>query len=143
MPRELVRGRIVVMNVPAPRHGTFVHGSVVVGVFAEDEHDKGRVMYNDAGVITERDPDTVRGPDFSYYSYDRLPKGRCRKAIWTLFLRPPLRFDRLATVGRLRTGVNELLNAGVRLSVSWTRARNRSPFSMKQVRRELCTKAIY
>src|SRR5690242_2478155 len=32
-------------------------------------------MSNDSGVVTERDPDTVRGPDVSYYSYKRLPKG--------------------------------------------------------------------
>ena len=32
-------------------------------------------MSNDSGVITERDPDTVRGADVSFYSYERLPKG--------------------------------------------------------------------
>jgi Uma2 family endonuclease len=26
-------------------------------------------------MLTERDPDTVRGPDVSYYSYQRVPKG--------------------------------------------------------------------
>ncbi len=45
-----------------------------VGNFADDE-DQGRVMTNDAGVVTEHDPDSVRGPDLSYYSYKRLPKG--------------------------------------------------------------------
>ncbi len=29
---------------------------------------------NDAGVITERDPDTVRGADVAFYSYRRVPK---------------------------------------------------------------------
>jgi Uma2 family endonuclease len=32
-------------------------------------------LSNDAGVITERGPDSVRGPDVAFYSYDRLPKG--------------------------------------------------------------------
>ena len=38
--------------------------------------DSGRVMCNDSGVITERNPDTVRGADVAYYSYSRLPKGK-------------------------------------------------------------------
>jgi Uma2 family endonuclease len=72
---ELVRGRLVEMNMPAPRHG-FVCANVVriVGSFVT-ERDLGRVMSNDAGVVTERDPDTVRGADVSFYSYARLPKG--------------------------------------------------------------------
>ena len=35
----------------------------------------GQVLSNDSGVITERDPDTVRGADISFYSYQRLSKG--------------------------------------------------------------------
>jgi Uma2 family endonuclease len=35
----------------------------------------GRIVTNDSGVITERDPDTVRGADVAYYSYARVPKG--------------------------------------------------------------------
>ena len=37
---------------------------------------RGRVFANEAGLITERDPDTVRGADGAYFSYDRLPKRR-------------------------------------------------------------------
>ena len=40
-----------------------------------EDHDLGHVLSNDAGVITERDPDTVRGADVAFYSYTRLPKG--------------------------------------------------------------------
>jgi len=32
-------------------------------------------MCNDSGVITERNPDSVRGADVAFYSYKRLPKG--------------------------------------------------------------------
>lgn len=75
VPRELVRGRMVEMNVPAPRHGYFCALIVqLVGEFVR-RHDLGRIMSNDAGVVTERDPDSVRGPDVSYYSYERLPEG--------------------------------------------------------------------
>ena len=46
----------------------------VLGNYA-DEHHLGHVLSNDAGVITERGPDTVRGADVAFYSYARLPKG--------------------------------------------------------------------
>jgi Uma2 family endonuclease len=36
----------------------------------------GRVVGNESGVITERQPDTVRGPDVAYFSYERVPPGR-------------------------------------------------------------------
>ena len=75
VPSELVRGRIVKMNRPFTAHGYFC--SVVdrlVGNHVAD-NDLGRVVCNDAGVVTERDPDTVRGPDVAFYSYDRAPRG--------------------------------------------------------------------
>jgi Uma2 family endonuclease len=40
-----------------------------------EEHDLGRTLSNDSGIITERDPDTVRGADVTFYSYDRVPRG--------------------------------------------------------------------
>ncbi len=74
-PEELVRGRIVAMAVSDRRHG-YVCGRAdrIFGNFV-DAHDIGRVMCNDSGVMTERDPDTVRGADVAYYSYSRLPRG--------------------------------------------------------------------
>jgi Uma2 family endonuclease len=74
-PTELVRGRIVTMNMPAPRHGYYC--SLIVeflGPFVR-ERQLGRVMSNDSGVVTERGPDTVRGADICYYSFRRLPQG--------------------------------------------------------------------
>ena len=44
-----------------------------------DQHDLGHVLCNDSGVITERDPDTVRGADVSFYSYAKVPRGRIPK----------------------------------------------------------------
>jgi Uma2 family endonuclease len=74
-PEELVRGKIVMSPPPNRRHGQ-VCGKIgrLLGNFAE-EHDIGHVLTNDSGVVTERDPDTVRGADVAYYSYARLPKG--------------------------------------------------------------------
>ena len=68
-PTELVRGRIVEMNVPYPRQGQVCSQ---VAYFLQkflDDHDLGHVITNDSGVIVERDPDTVRGADVSFISY--------------------------------------------------------------------------
>ncbi len=74
-PSELVRGRIVPMNVPNFRHGKLCNRiGRLLGNYAE-ERDLGHALNNDAGVVTERGPDTVRGPDVSFYSYARVPKG--------------------------------------------------------------------
>jgi Uma2 family endonuclease len=74
-PTELVRGRVVILNPPYPYHGyVCLQVGRIVGNFAE-ERGLGRALSNDSGVITERDPDTVRGADIAYYSYSRLPRG--------------------------------------------------------------------
>jgi Uma2 family endonuclease len=74
-PTELVRGRIVPMNMPTPRHGYFCNKiGRILGNFVE-QRDLGRVMNNDSGILTEHDPDTVRGADVAYFSYERLPRG--------------------------------------------------------------------
>ena len=74
-PEELVRGRIVTMPPPGSRHGKVCYNVAYrMGRFLED-HDLGHVLTNDSGVITERGPDTVRGADISFYSYERVPKG--------------------------------------------------------------------
>jgi Uma2 family endonuclease len=74
-PEELVRGRIVPMPPPNRRHGQ-VCSKVdrILGNYVE-EHELGHVLSNDSGIITERDPDTVRGADVCFYSYATLPKG--------------------------------------------------------------------
>src|SRR5207249_472230 len=74
-PTELVRGKVVSVNVPTPRHGQ-ICGQVayLLRRFLED-HDVGHVVCNDSGVLTERDPDTLRGADVAYYSYQRVPRG--------------------------------------------------------------------
>lgn len=74
-PTELVRGRIVPMNVPNFRHGKICARLASLLTHYAEEHQLGHVLCNDAGVVTQRDPDTVRGPDVSFYSYARIPKG--------------------------------------------------------------------
>ena len=74
-PTELVRGEIVEMNQPAPRHGQ-VCGNVYfhLRLYAESAR-TGHVVCNDAGILIERDPDTVRGGDVWFISYDKVPPG--------------------------------------------------------------------
>src|SRR5438876_5074170 len=76
---ELVRGRIITLNPPFPWHG-YVCGNVILlaGGFVRDQ-DRGYVVSNDAGVVTARNPDTLRGADFAFYSYKRVPKGSLAK----------------------------------------------------------------
>jgi Uma2 family endonuclease len=71
---ELARGRVVVRPWPTFRHA-LVKSNVGFAIRAHLNGAKiGRVAFS-SGVITERDPDTVRGPDVSFYSAERLPFG--------------------------------------------------------------------
>jgi Uma2 family endonuclease len=114
IPKELVRGRIVTMNIPAPRHGYFC--ALIVQLLGEfvRPRDLGRIMSNDSAVITERDPDSVRGPDVSFYSFDRLPKGTVPDGY--LDVAPNLVFEVRSPTDRwskTRAKVNEYLDVGV------------------------------
>lgn len=74
-PTELVRGRIVSLNMPRPRHGQICFKvSHLLGLHL-DKNPAGHVIINDSGVVTERAPDTVRGPDIAFYSFARIPPG--------------------------------------------------------------------
>jgi len=68
---ELERGRIVEMSRPGERHG-FVAGNIarLLGNYTFARR-RGYVCGNDTGVLWERDPDTVRGPDVMYYAERR------------------------------------------------------------------------
>ncbi|MFO0951430.1 MAG: Uma2 family endonuclease [Isosphaeraceae bacterium] len=74
-PEELVRGQVVTIPPPKPRHGYLCNkAGRLLGNFC-DEHRLGWVFNNDTGVVTERDPDTVRGADVAFYGFGRLPDG--------------------------------------------------------------------
>jgi Uma2 family endonuclease len=77
---ELVRGRIVELNVPYLRHGQLIFK--VVGILQRylDANDIGQLMCGDVAVITERGPDTIRGADVAFMSYARRPKGPLPRA---------------------------------------------------------------
>jgi len=64
---ELEAGEIIEMTKPGKFHG-FVCGNIarILGNFAV-QRKKGYVCTNDTGVIVDRDPDTVRGPDILFF----------------------------------------------------------------------------
>jgi Uma2 family endonuclease len=60
---ELERGEIVEMSRPGKRHGLIcANVTRILGNFLA-QRKKGYLCSNDTGVVVERDPDTVRGPD--------------------------------------------------------------------------------
>ncbi len=73
--QELVRGVIVSMAPPRFRHGKYqFHVAKLLDQFVAPRH-LGQVI-TETGVITERDPDSVRGPDVTYWSAERVPLDR-------------------------------------------------------------------
>lgn len=68
---ELVRGELVEVCRPI-----YVHGKLQTRIAGKldnfvDEHDLGEV-FTESGVITNRDPDSLRGPDVGFISKTRL-----------------------------------------------------------------------
>jgi Uma2 family endonuclease len=115
-PTELVRGVVVAMNLPTPRHGEICAQVVFLLKQFLLTHPVGRVVSNDSGVITERDPDTVRGPDVAFYSYVRVPQGPLPRGY--LHVVPELAFEVRSTGDRWREiheKIGEFLAAGVTL----------------------------
>ncbi len=116
-PRELVRGVVVEMNPPFPRHGQVCYRiAMIVGRFVDDR-ELGHIVTNDAGVITERNPDSVRGPDVAFFSYARVPKGQLPFNRY-LDVAPDVAFEVFSSDDRwskMQTKVGEYLAAGVRL----------------------------
>lgn len=118
VPTELVRGEIVEMNQSGFRHGK-VSGRIfrLVDEYAE-ANDCGHVTSNDSGVVTERDPDTVRGADVAYFSYERLPKNEEPEGYPDVA--PELVFEVLSPSNRwpqVLKKVSEYLQAGVAVAV--------------------------
>jgi len=71
-PCELVEGRIVKLSPTKITHGDYEFQlAKFIGNFV-DEHNLGRVMVGEVGVYTGRNPDTVRGADILFISYERL-----------------------------------------------------------------------
>ncbi len=114
LPTELVRGRIVELDIPALRHGWLCAWVGKLLANYVDDRELGRVLGNDAGMITERNPDTVRGPDISFFSYSRIPRGANLEGYAQVA--PEVVFEVRSPSDRwprILERVSEFLNAGV------------------------------
>jgi|SRR5579884_68520 Uma2 family endonuclease len=113
-PMELVKGVPVSMNLPTPRHGEICGQTYYLTRHFLDENPLGRLVTNDSGILTEHDPDTVRGADIAYYSYNRVPRGPLPQGY--LHVVPELVFEVRSQTDRwsaIQAKVGEYLAAGV------------------------------
>lgn len=114
---ELVRAMVIEMNMPAPRHGYYcLNIGAILRQYVKDNN-LGRVMGNDSGVVTQHEPDTVRGPNVSYYSYQRLAPGPLPEGY--LDVVPELVFEVRSPTDRwshMNARVAEFLTAGVKVA---------------------------
>lgn len=70
---ELIEGVVKEYPMPFPRHGKIC--GTITGLLWQQAGDLGHIMTNDSWIQTGRNPDTVRGADVCFFSYERLPKG--------------------------------------------------------------------
>ncbi|TWT99024.1 Uma2 family endonuclease [Neorhodopirellula pilleata] len=71
---ELIQGKVVAMNQPSISHGAICLEIAYLLKVHCKKHECGTVFGNDAGILVRRDPDSVRGADVAYCSYQRMPK---------------------------------------------------------------------
>jgi Uma2 family endonuclease len=69
---ELEGGKVVEMSRPGEQHGvTCGNAAWVLNTYIRQRR-RGYLCANDTGIIWDRDPDTVRGPDLAFYAASRL-----------------------------------------------------------------------
>lgn len=83
-PTELIRGEIVECEMPTTRHGSVCLAIGALLWIWSRSTKLGTTFSNDSHVLTERDPDTVRGPDCAFIRYDRLPGGKLPTGVLTI-----------------------------------------------------------
>lgn len=64
---ELIRGELVPMPPPGDRHGIVCANGIFLLKSYTRQLGRGVVLGNDAGIITEKEPDSVRGIDISLF----------------------------------------------------------------------------
>lgn len=79
---ELVRGELVEVPGAGALHGLIAKLILkLVDAFVE-ERDLGLVFGDNLGYVLGRDPDTLRIPDASFVSWDRVPEGGVPDGYW-------------------------------------------------------------
>ncbi len=83
-PLELVKGVPLERSLPTPRHGEVCVNTFYLVRRFLDDHPLGRVVGNDAAVITRRNPDTVpKRPTWPITVISVCRAARCRSATST------------------------------------------------------------
>jgi Uma2 family endonuclease len=113
---ELVRGEVIQLPPAMPEHGVIC---LNIGALLWNYGRRTGVGYaisNDSAVVTEREPDTVRGADVCFYREDRWPRSQVDSKL------PPVPPDLAVEVvspgdrrGEILTKVAEYLASGVSL----------------------------
>ena len=112
---ELERGEIVEMSRPGKKHGLVcMNAGTALWTYAKLKK-KGYVCSNDTGVIVERDPDTVRGPDIAFFD-DAQTFADVEEKYGE---QPPLAAVEVLSpndsMGKVNRRIKEQLNAGTQL----------------------------
>jgi Uma2 family endonuclease len=114
-PAELIRGEVVTMSPPGLRHGAICSNVCgLLWLWNRDQGDAWIVTSNDAGVLVQREPDTVRGPDVFVVRRERLPNGRVVDGI--VPVSPELAVEVVSPSDRwtaVVAKIGQLLSAGV------------------------------
>lgn len=75
-PCELVRGEVVELTAGGLRHSRITGLAYYLIEAWARRTGSGRAYAGESGLIIERGPDTVRGADVAYFSFQRFPTGR-------------------------------------------------------------------
>lgn len=113
--QELERGEIVTMAPPRFVHGK-VQGRVYYALETYNRTTKFGHVITETGVITEEDPDTVRGPDVAVWSYTKVPIDREPRVYAEVA--PDLCVEVLSpsnTKSKMTTKIREYFDSGVRM----------------------------
>lgn len=114
-PCELVRGELIMMSPGKGRHGAVgARITILLGKFVE-ANGLGTVFNSSAGYVVSRDPDTVREPDVSFLTTERMKEQNL-----DAFLEgaPDLAVEVLSpgnTVAETRKKTSEYFDAGCRI----------------------------
>jgi Uma2 family endonuclease len=112
---QLVRGVLVVREPPGFRHNEITARLTSALMMHVDAHTLGRVVAGDAGFKLQSHPDTVRGADIAFVSWDHLPQ---RSPVGFPSLGPDLVVEILSPgdrPGETLAKVADWLSAGTRL----------------------------
>jgi Uma2 family endonuclease len=113
--QELVRGLVITMSSPGLEHGECQLGVASLIRDHVKRNGLGRATV-ESGVRTERNPDTVRGPDVSFWGVERLPLGQ--RIVGYPEVPPDLSVEIVSPSIRrreLQQKIQEYLFAGVRM----------------------------